>query len=185
MTEQSELHTLEAALEHEREVSRDAARQLAQIRDPEPMAARGVPVPITNVSSWTVDAAMQHFTALREADHNFYNERDRCYAEVAVEREKALKIKETADLAALELARQIQEYKDEKANELRSQIEREQGERATKSELQAAVEKVETQIKPLSSEGDQRRGVIDLQSRQVALLGAVATVIYLVVHYHP
>src|SRR5687767_6417131 len=51
---------------------------------------------------------------LREADFRFAEERDRRYAEVATEREKALKIKETADLAALGLAREIQTYKDEK-----------------------------------------------------------------------
>jgi hypothetical protein len=47
------------------------------------------------------------------------NERDRRYAEVNVEREKALKIKETADSEALKLARDIQTYKDEKSNQLR------------------------------------------------------------------
>jgi hypothetical protein len=65
----------------------------------------------------------------------FYTERDRRYAEVAVEREKALSIKETADTRALELASQIQTYKDEKANELRSQIESERGSYATKDEV--------------------------------------------------
>jgi sugar-specific transcriptional regulator TrmB len=83
--------------------------------------------------------------ALRKGDAKFLEERDRRYAEVKIEQEKAIKIKETADLAALQLARQIQEYKDEKANELRSQIEREQGERATKKELQDAVEKVQAE----------------------------------------
>jgi hypothetical protein len=52
-------------------------------------------------------------------------ERDRRYAEVATEKEKALRIKDAGDEKALNLARDIQVYKDEKANELRSQIERE------------------------------------------------------------
>jgi chromosome segregation ATPase len=76
-------------------------------------------------------------------------EHDRRYSEVNVEREKALKIKETADLAALQLAREIQTYKDEKANELRSQIERERGTYATQSDLRASTEKLEAMIKPL------------------------------------
>jgi hypothetical protein len=88
--------------------------------------------------------------ALRIADEKFRTERDRRYAEVSVEREKALKIKEVADLAALQLAREIQTYKDEKANELRSQIERERGSYATQSDLRGSTEKVEALIKPLS-----------------------------------
>ena len=69
----------------------------------------------------------EHLAALRAADEKFQNERDRRYTEVNIEREKALKIKETADLAALQLAREIQSYKDEKANELREQINSERG----------------------------------------------------------
>ena len=69
----------------------------------------------------------EYLAAVRESDLRFEAERDRRYTEVNLEREKALKIKETADRAALELAREIQTYKDEKANELRSQIEGERG----------------------------------------------------------
>ncbi len=94
---------------------------------------------------WTVGTLAVYSEALRKAEEKFQSERDRRYAEVKIEQEKAIKIKETADLAALQLAASIQEYKDEKANELRSQIEREQGERATKAELLAGLEKVEAQ----------------------------------------
>lgn len=76
-----------------------------------------------------------HLAALREADLRFQEERDRRYAEVNIEREKALKIKETADLAALQLAREIQTYKDEKANELREQINSERGLYATNKDI--------------------------------------------------
>jgi len=77
----------------------------------------------------------EHLEAMRQAD-------DRRYAEVNVEKEKALKIKETADLAALQLAREIQTYKDEKANELREQINSERGLYATKDDLAAAIREV-------------------------------------------
>jgi len=77
----------------------------------------------------------EHIEALRDADLRFSEERDRRYAEVNLEREKALKIKETADLAALELAREIQTYKDEKANELREQINSERGLYATNKDI--------------------------------------------------
>lgn len=77
----------------------------------------------------------EHLEALRAADIRFNEERDRRYAEVNIEREKALKIKETADLAALGLAREIQNYKDEKANELREQISSERGLYATNKDI--------------------------------------------------
>lgn len=77
-----------------------------------------------------------HLEALREADLRFNEERDRRLTEVNIEREKALKIKETADLAALGLAREIQNYKDEKANQLREQISSERGLYATNKDIE-------------------------------------------------
>jgi hypothetical protein len=87
---------------------------------------------------------------LRHAERRFQIERDRRYAEVNVEKEKALKIKETADLAALQLAREIQTYKDEKANELREQINSERGLYVTKDELTSAIRELQALIKPLT-----------------------------------
>lgn len=92
----------------------------------------------------------EHLEALRKADALFQAERDRRYAEVSIEREKALKIKEIADLAALELARQIQTYKDEKANELREQINSERGLYATKDDLGNAVREMRALMAPLA-----------------------------------
>jgi vacuolar-type H+-ATPase subunit H len=83
---------------------------------------------------------------------------DRRYAEVNIEREKALKIKEEADKAALGLAREIQTYKDEKANELREQISSERGLYTTKPELIASIEKVEALIAPLTAYVNSQRG---------------------------
>jgi hypothetical protein len=101
------------------------------------------------ISGWTIDTYAAHNEALRVAQADFDAERDRRYTEVGVEREKALKIKETADLAALGLAREIQTYKDEKANELREQINQERGLYASKRDLEAAVEKLEESLKPI------------------------------------
>jgi hypothetical protein len=69
-------------------------------------------------SEWTINTLKEHFEALRAAD------------------QRALQIKETADLAALQLAREIQTYKDEKANELREQINSERGEYATNKDVE-------------------------------------------------
>jgi hypothetical protein len=94
---------------------------------------------------------LREITQLREEFNRLLSaERDRRYAEVNIEREKALKIKEEADKTALGLAREIQVYKDEKANELRSQIERERGSYATKEDLAASAAKLEAVIKPIT-----------------------------------
>jgi hypothetical protein len=91
-----------------------------------------------------------HLAALRKADERWQAERDRRYTEVGVEREKALRIKETADLAALQLAREIQTYKDQAHNGLLQQIDRERARYPTKDDLAAAIEKVEATVKPLA-----------------------------------
>jgi hypothetical protein len=92
----------------------------------------------------------KHLTALRAADAALAAERDRRYAEVNAEREKALKIKETADLAALQLAREIQTYKDQAHNGLLQQIDRERARYPTKDDLSAATDKIQAQITPLA-----------------------------------
>jgi hypothetical protein len=118
-------------------------------------------------NGWTVETWAAHTEALREGDLRFDEERDRRYTEVSIEKEKALKIKETADLAALGLAREIQTYKDEKANELREQINSERGLYATKDDLQAAVEKIEAGL---------HRGSLAARSLLFAILGLLVAV---------
>ena len=81
----------------------------------------------------------EHVEALRVADEKFQAERDRRYAELATEREKALKIKETADELARVLVAENQKYKDEKANLLREQIGSERGLYVTKEEFKPIV----------------------------------------------
>jgi hypothetical protein len=130
-----------------------------------------------NVSGWTLDTYAAHNEALRRAHEQFEQERDRRYAEVATEREKALKIKETADLAALGLAREIQTYKDEKANELREQINSERGLYATKGDLSAIADKFEAQLKPIAeyiaADRGRDRGFASSWSILLAVIGLV------------
>lgn len=102
---------------------------------------------------------MPHGKRHRKCERRFARERDRRYSEVASEREKALKIKETADLAALQLAREIQTYKDEKANELREQINSERGNYATKDDLANALREISATVKPLAEYMADQRGV--------------------------
>jgi hypothetical protein len=99
----------------------------------------------------------EHLEALRAAD-------DRRYAEVALEREKALRIKEKADDTALRLARDAQLYRDEQANNLRTQLEAERGSYATKADVQALSDKFDAAQKP----------VVEFMAAQLARTGTIA-----------
>ena len=135
----------------------------------------------TKGGGWTLDTLQEHFQALSDADNKFMAERDRRYAEVNTEREKALKIKEEADKAALGLAREIQSYKDEKANQLREQITGERGSFATKEDLAAAMREINAQISPINSfvvgAGAQTKGT----QNSIANIVSIASVIYAIV----
>jgi len=191
-TEDPALRALENALEAERARSRAADEQLRELAKRELSIAREVlpvqgppsaamPVP---TSGWTVDTAMAHLLALRQADRDFYaerhraeekfqQERDRRLTEVAIEREKALKIKETADLAALGLAREIQTYKDEKANELREQISSERGLYVRKDELKPIADFVTGQQGRTAGIGLSANVIVTVLTILVAVAGLI------------
>lgn len=126
----------------------------------------------------------EHLAALREADLRFDAERDRRLTEVAVEREKALKIKETADLAALQLARADQTYKDEQANKLREQINSERNIYVTQDQLAAAVREMTSLVQPLTDfvakQQGGRDGFADARLNLGAVLGGVSVLLVLV-----
>jgi len=104
---------------------------------------------VLDPSIWSLEAYITHTEAMRAADKDFGEERDRRYKEVNIEKEKALKIKETADLAALGLAREIQDYKDQKMNGSRSAMESERGNFATRDSVGALSEKFDTAHAPV------------------------------------
>ena len=111
----------------------------------------------------------------------FFVERDRRYSEVSVEREKALKIKEVADLRALDLKSEIDKYKDEKANNLREQISSERGLYATKEDLKSLSEKMEVVTKPLSDFVASSRGGSAMWMQLAMLVGMAGTIIAIIV----
>ncbi|HXI95945.1 MAG TPA: hypothetical protein VNG04_07450 [Candidatus Acidoferrum sp.] len=125
-----------------------------------------------------------HLEALREADKALEAERDRRYAEVNIEREKALKIKETADLAALGLAREIQDYKDGKADNIREQNAGERHLYATKIEIDNLSTTFAVLVKPLSDyvAGQQGRTVAQAEGLQATrwTLGQIAPTVGMV-----
>lgn len=119
----------------------------------------------------------EYIEAVHWWERKLWEERDRRYAEVALEREKALKIKEEADKAALGLAREIQTYKDEKANELREQINSERGHYASKNDLMVSMDKIDAQLKPIlsyvASNQGRDRGI---GTSWAVLLGSIAAI---------
>ncbi len=129
-------------------------------------------------SGWTIETYAAHNEALREAEKALQDERDRRYAEVSLEREKALAIKEKADEAARILVAENQAYRDEKGNELREQINRERLLYATKDELQNVTEKLEVLI------GTRAQGVgLSASTLQAVVLVAIAAIgLYLALH---
>lgn len=150
--------------------------------------------PAAGTSAATDISLREYFEALRHSDDKvdqwifrFYEERDRRINEVGVEREKALKIKETADLAALGLAREIQTYKDEKANELREQISSERGAYATKEDVKALDEKLEVRLAPLiayvASQQGRAAGIDNFTKTLIALVGVVLVLAGLIVGF--
>lgn len=141
----------------------------------------------------------EHLQAVRELEEKLAGERDRRYAEVNIEREKALKIKEEADRTALTLARenqnlkdenqkQVQLYRDEKANELREQINKERNLYASKEDLANIMQTLDTKLEPLirfvnnQSGSDRRSGQILAAAIGVAVIvAALVSVIAFVV----
>ena len=118
-------------------------------------------------SGWTVDTLHEHHMSLRRADEMLNIERDRRYADVNIEREKALKIKETADAVALNLARELQSYKDDKIEASREKGIRDSGEYVTRSDLDTVVHRIEDSLAPIFKfVSEQKGGVV---SAQVAL----------------
>ena len=102
----------------------------------------------TDPPGWAKTYA-SHVDALRQADIRFGNERDRRYTEVNIEKEKALKIKETADLAALQLARESQSLKELQNDALRDKTLSESGIYATNAGVAQAIGDLKTSLQPL------------------------------------
>jgi hypothetical protein len=122
----------------------------SQTTEPAAGSSTGTDVDLRAYLAVVVEALDRRTAELRAADSRFQEERDRRYSEVAVEREKALAIKEKADEAARILVAENQKYRDEKGNELREQINRERLLYATKDDMKFITEKIETSIKPLA-----------------------------------
>jgi hypothetical protein len=105
-------------------------------------------VPDGPTGGWTIDTLKQYMDAQSEAQSRFEDERDRRYTEVNIEKEKALKIKETADLAALSLARESQTYKEQQNDALRDKNLQDSGVYAKNSDVAQMIGDLKKSLEP-------------------------------------
>lgn len=103
-------------------------------------------------SIWTTATYAKHNESMRKADKRFQAERDKRYAEGNELRAMALKIKETADANALELASESQTYKEARNDAMREQNLKETGVYATKDDLASVFAKSEKALNAVAEE---------------------------------
>jgi hypothetical protein len=108
-----------------------------------------MPKPTEPLGGWTVETYAFHNEKMRAADRRFDDERDRRYSEGAAKDAIALKIKETADLAALTLAREGQSLKELQNDALRDKTLSESGVYATNAGVATAISDLKTSLQPL------------------------------------
>lgn len=142
--------------------------------------------------AWTIESYVAHNEALRIADEKFQTERDRRYTEVGVEKEKALKIKEIADLSALELAREGQVYKDERNDANREANLKSTGIYATRDDLAVVfaksekalglvIDELKAVLKPINEHIAADKGSQLTTGKVFAIIAASGTVIGIMV----
>jgi len=136
-------------------------------------------------TEWTVATLHEYDEAIRKVENEFQTERDRRYTEVAIEREKALRIKETADLAALSLARESQTYKEQQNDALRDKNLSESGIYATNASVAQAIgnleNKLDSALQPLinfvANQKGAAQGSHSTKFGMYAAIGATATIV--------
>ena len=96
------------------------------------------------LKGWTIETYAAHNEAMRAADIRFHEERDRRYAEGAALNAIALKIKETADLAALTLAREGSTLDQARLDALRDKTLGDSGVYATNASVSLALTDLKT-----------------------------------------
>ena len=122
-------------------------------------------------TSAATDVSLREFIALgADWQWRFMQERDRRYAEVQIEKDKAL-----------QLARDYQTYKDMQANELREQLARERIGYASKTDLQNAIETITATLKPIveyvAGQQGAKSGALDQRQLVAWGFGVVAVVV--------
>lgn len=145
---------------------------------------------------WTIETYAIHEGAMREAEAKLQDVKiqhlgeiialnDRRYTEGNELRAMALKIKETADANALELASESQTYKEARNDATREQNLKETGVYATRDDLAEVVKGMEKALKPLvdfvsSQQGVTRGGQLTMKNLYAAI-GATGAIIGIIV----
>jgi hypothetical protein len=139
----------------------------------------------TESNGWTIATLKEHIDAMQAANLRFEDERDRRYTEVNIEKEKALKIKETADLAALSLARESQTYKEQQNDALRDKNLAQSGIYATNSDVAKLFDDFNTKLKPVfdfvvSKQGQAEQGnsIWSKSGTMFAMMGVIAAIAF-------
>lgn len=145
----------------------------------------GERVELEAVGGWTIETLKEYYDAQERARTRFEDERDRRYTEVNIEKEKALKIKETADLAALSLARESQTYKEQQNDALRDKNLAQSGIYATNQDVAKLFDDFNTKLQPVFefvvAQQGQTNGTSSLFTRSgiiFASLAAIGAVMY-------
>jgi len=137
---------------------------------------------------WTIGTLKEYMDAQAEAQARFEDERDRRYTEVNIEKEKALKIKETADLAALSLARESQTYKEQQNDALRDKNLQDSGVYAKNSDVAQMIGDLKKSLEPFlnyvtTQQGGENKGesIWGKGTTLIALLVGAAGFIYSII----
>lgn len=129
--------------------------------------------PAAGTSAATDVSLREYFAQHADWQWRFMQERDRRYAEVQAERDKAEVIRAST-----------QAYRDEKANELRDQLAQERLGYASKGDLTGAIETITATLKPIveyiAGQQGGRQGALD-QRQLVAWAIAAALGIWAIV----
>jgi len=135
-------------------------------------------------SGWTLDTYAYYQEQLRQADIRFGEERDRRNVEGAALRAEALKIKETADLAALTLARDSQTLKEAQNDAMRDKQLGESGIYATNASVTKAFDTLNAELKvtlqPLVDFVAKAQGGTDRTKQLWAALGGTVALFTLI-----
>lgn len=147
------------------------------------------------LKGWTVETYAAHNEAMRYLEEKFQAERDRRYSEGAELRAIALKIKETADLAALTLAREGSTLDQARLDALRDKTLGDSGVYATNASVSLALTDLKTSfenaLKPvvdyISNAQGAQKGSAVTKGEIYAFIAAAASVVlifYYISHPH-
>lgn len=128
---------------------------------------------------------LMHYQEIRASDKRFEDERDKRYAEGNELRAMALKIKETADANALELASEAQIYKEERNDATREQNLKQAGIYATRDDLSEVVARFDKTIKPILDYVAKQSGTVVgsqlTMGKILAVIAAMGTIVGILV----